>query len=760
MQAVHLRKYGVEAKINFELYEVDGVDFRVDAADAGSDCTIMKDEGAEATCTNDFVDEGMGYSLTLTSTEMQAARIVVYVVDSATKVWLDKAIVIETYGNASAQHAFDLATATVNIGGLAAASAAKLDDILDGTGEVTLTLENIVINNSSGVGVAITGTTGGVAIVASNGTGMTVSSTGGNGSGIQATGNGNGEGILAVGGSDGHGIEARGGTTAGHGLFAWGRGTDRHGIYAQAADTGDGIRARGGTAGNGFGAEGGSTSGSGAKFWTDGTNDIGLEIIGLGSGAGMQITGGATGVGVDINGGGTSGVGLAIDTTSGTAVELTAGGGNGHGLSATGAGTGEGIVGTGGITGDGIKGVGGSGSGAGFYGLAAVGDGARFQGSATGVRILGSTLGIDIDATGGTAIDARSGGGNGDGLYLAGNGSGAGMKIAGGATGIGLDINGGSSSGNAIDIDTVDGVGISIDGSHADGLIYVNNTGGRAAYFLSSGSNGEGLRIDGHGTGDGCQINGGTTSGVALYLVGAGSFGNGSGLKSEGAGTGHGIEIVGGATGHGIKTLGGASSGAGLYAGAQANNDAGIEAVKHGTGNDITGDTASFIKAYNLDHLMKTAVANNADMTTEVTDGSVLSNLMSKTSNTSTFVVADDSLQGISEGAAGGGATVDQILDELLSGHTTDGTVGEALNTLGTAGALTVTVTCDDGTNPLEGAAVWITSDQAGTDVLAGTFYTNTSGQVTFEVDAGTYWCWRQLSGYEFSPNPEQMVVS
>lgn len=108
MQGVHLRKYGVETKIDFELYEVDGVDLRTDAADAGSDCSIMKDEGAEATCTNDFVDEGKGYSITLDATEMQAARIVVYIVDSATKVWLDKVIVIETYGHASAQHAVDL----------------------------------------------------------------------------------------------------------------------------------------------------------------------------------------------------------------------------------------------------------------------------------------------------------------------------------------------------------------------------------------------------------------------------------------------------------------------------------------------------------------------------------------------------------------------------------------------------------------------------------------------------------------------------
>lgn len=109
MQGIHLRKYGVETKIDFELYEIDGVDLRVDATDAGSDCNIMKDEGAEATCTNDFVDEGRGYSITLTATEMQAARIVLYIIDSATKVWLDKVIIIETYGHASAMHAVDLA---------------------------------------------------------------------------------------------------------------------------------------------------------------------------------------------------------------------------------------------------------------------------------------------------------------------------------------------------------------------------------------------------------------------------------------------------------------------------------------------------------------------------------------------------------------------------------------------------------------------------------------------------------------------------
>lgn len=108
-----LRKYGVEATINFTLFEVDGIDFRVDAVHASGDSAIMKDEGAEANTSNSFADEGNGYSLVLTATEMQAARIVIYLVDqTATKIWLDSRVIVETYGNASAQHAFDLGTAS------------------------------------------------------------------------------------------------------------------------------------------------------------------------------------------------------------------------------------------------------------------------------------------------------------------------------------------------------------------------------------------------------------------------------------------------------------------------------------------------------------------------------------------------------------------------------------------------------------------------------------------------------------------------
>jgi len=151
MQGPYLRKYGVETKFNFTLFGITGVDFKSDAAHAAGDTVIMKDEGAEASTTNAFVDEGIGYSITLTATEMTAARIVVYIVDQGTKVWLDTSFIVETYGHASAQHAVDLddsvragltalpAAAADAAGGLPISDAGGLDlDLkLANTNEVT-----------------------------------------------------------------------------------------------------------------------------------------------------------------------------------------------------------------------------------------------------------------------------------------------------------------------------------------------------------------------------------------------------------------------------------------------------------------------------------------------------------------------------------------------------------------------------------------------------------------------------------------------
>lgn len=81
----------------------------------------------------------------------------------------------------------------------------------------------------------------------------------------------------------------------------------------------------------------------------------------------------------------------------------------------------------------------------------------------------------------------------------------------------------------------------------------------------------------------------------------------------------------------------------------------------------------------------------------------------------------------------------------------------DGVSTLG-AGAISHTVTITDGSNPIDGVEVWITTDAGGSNVVAKG-ETDASGNVTFMLDAGTYYCWKQLSGYSFT-NPETLVVS
>ena len=109
-QGPFIRFRGRSAEIPFQLFEIDGVDFRVDAIHVSGDTKIMKDEEAEANTSNAFVDRGQGYSITLTDGEMQAARVVVYIVDQSTKVWLDTAIVIDTIFPPGLLYSTDIST--------------------------------------------------------------------------------------------------------------------------------------------------------------------------------------------------------------------------------------------------------------------------------------------------------------------------------------------------------------------------------------------------------------------------------------------------------------------------------------------------------------------------------------------------------------------------------------------------------------------------------------------------------------------------
>lgn len=100
-----LRNYGASSTIDFVLYALDGIKFATSITFATGDIKLSLDGGAEVNSTNLPVLVGQGYSLTLTAAEQTAARISVKISDqTATQVWLDTAIEIETYGNALAQH--------------------------------------------------------------------------------------------------------------------------------------------------------------------------------------------------------------------------------------------------------------------------------------------------------------------------------------------------------------------------------------------------------------------------------------------------------------------------------------------------------------------------------------------------------------------------------------------------------------------------------------------------------------------------------
>jgi hypothetical protein len=74
------------------------------------------------------------------------------------------------------------------------------------------------------------------------------------------------------------------------------------------------------------------------------------------------------------------------------------------------------------------------------------------------------------------------------------------------------------------------------------------------------------------------------------------------------------------------------------------------------------------------------------------------------------------------------------------------------------AGSVSVPIYIDDGTNPLDGVDVWVTTDVGGSNVVDRKS-SDASGLVTFLLDPATYYIWKTLSGYTFS-NPDVLVVT
>ena len=76
------------------------------------------------------------------------------------------------------------------------------------------------------------------------------------------------------------------------------------------------------------------------------------------------------------------------------------------------------------------------------------------------------------------------------------------------------------------------------------------------------------------------------------------------------------------------------------------------------------------------------------------------------------------------------------------------------------AGAIqtTVTITNSQTSQPIAGAAVWVTTDSGGTNVVAGSLNTNAQGVVTFFLNHGTYCVWCADPGFSAN-NPTAITV-
>jgi len=117
--SVEWRKYGTQTTIYFPLIKASSQNFAVsgDYTHASGDVKISKDGGAAATATNSpsaiTMGNGAMWSLTLTATEMQAAEIVVTIIDAATKAVEDQMIKLHTFGHTSAKIVADLSAANL-----------------------------------------------------------------------------------------------------------------------------------------------------------------------------------------------------------------------------------------------------------------------------------------------------------------------------------------------------------------------------------------------------------------------------------------------------------------------------------------------------------------------------------------------------------------------------------------------------------------------------------------------------------------------
>lgn len=104
------RERNVATVVYFPLIDRGTLDFEnTPPTFVAADCQFSVDKGAFANTGSTPVHEGNGiYSLDLLAAEINGQNTSITIIDSATKLWEDQAIIISTYGDSSAEHAVNL----------------------------------------------------------------------------------------------------------------------------------------------------------------------------------------------------------------------------------------------------------------------------------------------------------------------------------------------------------------------------------------------------------------------------------------------------------------------------------------------------------------------------------------------------------------------------------------------------------------------------------------------------------------------------
>lgn len=167
------REYGTAATISFPIIEFSLTSFHNSVTTtifAAGDVKIAQDYG-DFTNTSTIPSSGMGGTgvvLTLTAAELQAAHIDIQVIDqTATKVWEDQMIQIETFGDTTAsQFRFDRSSNTVQASLTAAQTGVTVATVTDVTNAVnaSITSTSVVQSVTNTVQASLTANQTGVTV--------------------------------------------------------------------------------------------------------------------------------------------------------------------------------------------------------------------------------------------------------------------------------------------------------------------------------------------------------------------------------------------------------------------------------------------------------------------------------------------------------------------------------------------------------------------------------------------------------------------